>query len=143
MTIAPKTDDSGSMKTTKDRRMATQEATVRGLFNILKALGSERLFAVMPFEFEDKHYRNLKTPHAVDDALGNISYGSGVKALQPLQCLIEERLEKQAKDQSLPPTVVVVITDGDVRTSQPPIPHQSHRITPQQGSSIFQANSDP
>jgi hypothetical protein len=114
------------MQSTSDRRIATQEATVRGLFNILKALGSERLFSVLPFDFEDKHYKDLKTPHAVDGALNAISYRTGLNALKPLQRLIRGHLEKQAKDQSLAPTVVVVITDGDVRKAKPPTPQQSH-----------------
>jgi hypothetical protein len=126
---------------TERARIATQEATVRGLFNIVKALGSERLFAVLPFRFEEKHYGDLKTSHAVEDALKAVGYGSNLNALEPLKRLIRGRLEQQAKDQSLPPTVVVVVTDGDVRIestpSRTPVPPY-HAFDP----NVIKANRD-
>ncbi|RYO83037.1 hypothetical protein DL766_005736 [Monosporascus sp. MC13-8B] len=104
-------DDSRSMRSDGGLAKSTQEATVGGLFDILKDLGSEGLFSIIPFE-EEEHER-IKDAAGVKRALHSIRYGTSAKALKPLEERIIRRLKKQAKKGALPPTVIVVMTDGD------------------------------
>jgi membrane-anchored protein YejM (alkaline phosphatase superfamily) len=95
------------------RRIATLEATVRGLIGILRDLGSDRPFSIVPFE--GAVYNNLPDLTSVNNALRSIKYETNAGALDPLRQRVIRPLESLAKRKSLNPTVVVVVTDGDVR----------------------------
>ena len=105
------------MKTKKEPRIATQEATVRGLFSILRALGSTQPFSIIPFT--GAAHEQLPSLEAVNRALGQLVYQHGPSALGPLQTRVLHPLESLAKEGKLAPTVVVVITDGDVSCVPP------------------------
>lgn len=104
-------DDTGSMTSEKQRR-PTQEATVRGLFSFLKDLGSTQPFLLIPFD--GMMHGQFSSLAEVNRALGGMSYNGSSSALKPLQTRILEPLKGRARRGDLKPTVVVVITDGNV-----------------------------
>lgn len=104
-------DNSGSM-TQEHSRIPTLRATVCGTFRILADLGSDRPFSIIPYTGDS--YKSLGSEADVKQALDSIHYGGGGNASMPLQQTILPLLEDQAKRNQLNPTVVVVITDGDV-----------------------------
>ncbi|KAH0566236.1 hypothetical protein GP486_000357 [Trichoglossum hirsutum] len=108
-------DDSSSM-TTEATRIPTLEASIRGLFRIRTDLGSKRRFSIIPFE--GTVHENLNTGSDLDRALKSLKYNTGASALGPLEKRILGRLGQDAGKKTLYPTVVVVITDGDVSSNQ-------------------------
>jgi hypothetical protein len=107
-----KPDNSGSM-TTGASRIPTLKATVKGLFNILANLGSERQFSIVPFNGQIAQPRSEVDVHR---ALESFEYSTGRNASDSLNADILPQLEDRAAGKRLNPTVVVVITDGDVST---------------------------
>ena len=81
------------MKSTKDERKRTQEATVHGLFKIYQKLGSDCLFSIIPFEGTPTD--NPRDYSAVKRALEEFKYNTGYNALDGLNKCILPKLEGQ------------------------------------------------
>ncbi|RYP05198.1 hypothetical protein DL764_003978 [Monosporascus ibericus] len=93
-------------------RIPTLEATVTRLYRILRDLGSERSFSIIPFKGET--YEDLKSDADVRGALDSLNYNTGASTARPLRNIVIPLLEEEAVNGTLRPTVVVVITDANV-----------------------------
>ena len=104
-------DDSGSM-TTEPSRIETLKASVRGIFKIAKSLSSNTDLSLVPFEGSTAD--GLRSETDMEAALKRIKFNTGATVPEPLQKRILNPLLKAAKAKQLQPTIVSVITDGDV-----------------------------
>ncbi|KAK0706099.1 hypothetical protein B0T26DRAFT_725424 [Lasiosphaeria miniovina] len=77
---------SGESEDKTEPRKATQEATVWGLFSVLRALGSAQPFSLVPFTGAE--HKQLSSLAAVNEVLGRMVYQRGSPALGPLETRI-------------------------------------------------------
>jgi hypothetical protein len=64
--------------------------------------------------FEGPQWENLRTENELENAISTMAFPTGASASKPLETRSLSRLERNATTKTLAPTVVVVITDGDV-----------------------------
>lgn len=100
--------------TVEKSRIPTLNATVRGLFNVQKELGSMRQFNIIPFAGD--FWTDVEESDEVERAIHSFQYGRGGDAVGPLRERILKRLERDANEKALYPSVSVIITDGEVWT---------------------------
>lgn len=93
-------------------RIETLEASVRGIFRIATSLSSDTDVSLVPFEGSAAD--GLRSETVVEAALKRIEYNTSATVPVPLQKKILNPLLKAAKAKQLRPTIVSVITDGDV-----------------------------
>ncbi|OCK75738.1 hypothetical protein K432DRAFT_397027 [Lepidopterella palustris CBS 459.81] len=103
-------DDSASMGS--DTRIPTLEASIRGLFKAARLLNSETQFSV--YTFGGPRWENLRTEPEMEKVVSSLTYQTGEKAAGPLKSRVLQPLLQKASEKKLNPTVVVVITDGDI-----------------------------
>ena len=96
-----------------DTRIATLRSSVRGLFKEARALNPQNSFSL--YTFSSPAWPNLKTESDMERVLSTMTFPTGLGAAQPLEEFILKSLRYQAEQKALKPTVVVIITDGDVR----------------------------
>lgn len=101
-------------------RIETLQASVRGIFKIATTLSSDTYVSLVPFEGHAAP--GLKTEQEMEEALSRIRYSTGGTVPKPLKNRILSPLLQAAQQKQLRPTIVAVITDGDVsRFSVPSI----------------------
>ncbi|KAF7590019.1 hypothetical protein BBP40_003407 [Aspergillus hancockii] len=109
-------DDSGSM-TTEDSRIPTTKDTIRGLYKAAKTLNPDNKFSVRSFEGSD--FDDVATESDLSDIISGMTFDTGANVAVPLRNKILDPLSKAAVEKKLNPTVVVIITDGDLGSSVP------------------------
>ncbi|KAB8079694.1 hypothetical protein BDV29DRAFT_151612 [Aspergillus leporis] len=109
-------DDSGSM-TTEESRIPTTQETIRGLYKAAKTLNPDNKFSVRSFEGSD--YDNVATESDLTDIISSMTFNTGANVAGPLKSKILDPLSLAAAEKKLNPTVVVIITDGDLGSSVP------------------------
>ena len=93
-------------------RIETLEASVRGVFKIATSLSSDTDVSLVPFE--GRAAEGLRSETDMEAALRRIKYDTGANVPRPLQKRILDPLLEAARAKKLRPTIVSVITDGDV-----------------------------
>ncbi|RHZ52838.1 uncharacterized protein CDV56_106333 [Aspergillus thermomutatus] len=109
-------DDSGSM-TTEESRIPTTQETIRGLYKAAKTLNPDNKFSVRSFEGSD--FDNVATESDLAEVISGMTFDTGANVAGPLRNKILDPLSKAAAEKKLNPTVVVIITDGDLGSSVP------------------------
>ena len=95
-----------------DTRSPTLKSIVRGLFKEAHALNPQNSFSLYTFSTPD--WENLKTGPEVESALSTMTFPTSLGAAKPLKDFVLDSLLRKAGQKAFKPTVVVVITDGDV-----------------------------
>jgi hypothetical protein len=109
-------DDSGSM-TSEESRIPTTQKTIKGLYKAAKTLNPDNKFSVCSFEGSD--FNNVATESELTDIISAMTFNTGANVARPLGVKILDPLSKAAVEKKLNPTVVVIITDGDLGSSVP------------------------
>ncbi|PTU18950.1 hypothetical protein P175DRAFT_0503775 [Aspergillus ochraceoroseus IBT 24754] len=104
-------DDSGSM-TTEASRIPTTQETIRSLYKTAKTLNPDNSFSVR--SFEGSNHDNVSSESDLSDVISGMTFNTGASVAAPLRNKILDPLSKAAADKTLNPTVVVIITDGDL-----------------------------
>lgn len=105
------TDDSGSM-TTEESRIPTTQETIKGLYKAAKTLNPANKFSVR--SFEGSEYDNVATESDLTDIISAMTFETGANVAGPLKKKILDPLATAAMERKLNPTIVVIITDGEV-----------------------------
>ncbi|KKK18558.1 hypothetical protein ARAM_006262 [Aspergillus rambellii] len=104
-------DDSGSM-TTEASRIPTTQETIRSLYKTAKTLNPDNSFSVR--SFEGSNHDNVSSESDLSEVISGMTFNTGASVAAPLRNKILDPLSKAAADKTLNPTVVVIITDGDL-----------------------------
>ncbi|KAL4778187.1 hypothetical protein BJX76DRAFT_362969 [Aspergillus varians] len=110
-------DDSRSMR--KDSRITTLQATVRGLFTAARLLNADAKFSIIPFATKAR-WDDVQSDEELEGIIGQMTFNTSARVAEPLaKRVLQPLAEKVSDGESLHPTVVVVITDGDIGVSLP------------------------
>ncbi|KAF7712496.1 Uncharacterized protein PECH_003075 [Penicillium ucsense] len=109
-------DDSGSMNSEESRIPTTQE-TVKGLYKAAKTLNPDNKFSIRSFEGDE--YENVTSETELTDIVSSMTFDTGANVARPLKKKILDPLATAAMENRLNPTIVVIITDGDLGSSVP------------------------
>jgi hypothetical protein len=93
-------------------RIKMLKSSIYGLFEAAHLSNSEVPFSL--HSFEGLTWQNLETKQELNQAISSMKYGSRKDAVQPLYSRVLHPLFQNASRRELSPTVVVVITSGDV-----------------------------
>jgi hypothetical protein len=103
--------------TTEESCIPTTKETIRGLYKAAKTLNPDNKFSVRSIEGSD--FDNVATESDLADVISGMTFSTGANVTRPLKNKILDPLSKAATEKKLNPTVVVIITNGDVF---PPFP---------------------
>ncbi|EPS25575.1 hypothetical protein POX_c03952 [Penicillium oxalicum] len=109
-------DDSGSMNS-EDSRIPTTQETVKGLYKAAKTLNPDNKFSIR--SFEGSEFDNVASETELDDIVSSMTFDTGANVAKPLRKKILEPLATAAMENRLNPTIVVIITDGDLGSTVP------------------------
>lgn len=103
--------------TTEESRIPTTQETIRGLYKAAKTLNPDNKFSVRSFEGSD--FDNVATESDLTNVISGMTFNTSANVAGPLKNKILDPLSTAAVEKKLNPTIVVIITDGDVF---PPFP---------------------
>jgi len=95
-----------------DTRIATTKATIRGLFTAARLLNQDTKFTVR--SFSGPQWENVPTQIDMDSVLNAMVFNTGESLPGPLNARVTTPVLAAASTRVLKPTIVVMITDGDV-----------------------------
>lgn len=98
--------------TTEESRIRTTQETIKGLYKAAKTLNPTNKFSVR--SFEGSEYDNVATESDLTDIISAMTFETGANVAGPLKKKILDPLATAAMEKKLNPTIVVIITDGDV-----------------------------
>lgn len=98
--------------TTEESRIPTTQETIKGLYKAAKTLNPTNKFSVR--SFEGSEYDNVATESDLTDIISAMTFETGANVAGPLKKKILDPLATAAMEKKLNPTIVVIITDGDV-----------------------------
>ncbi|EAW06850.1 uncharacterized protein ACLA_085450 [Aspergillus clavatus NRRL 1] len=107
-------DDSVSMGT-EPTRIPTTQQTIRGLYKAAKLLNPRNHFSLRSFEGAD--FDDVASEKDLADLIAAMTFDTGANVAGPLKQKVLDPLSAAAAGGSLRPTVVVIITDGDLGSS--------------------------
>ena len=96
----------------EDSRIPTPQETVKGLYKAAKTLNPDNKFSIR--SFEGSEFDNVASETELDDIVSSMTFDTGANVAKPLREKILEPLATAAMENRLNPTIVVIITDGDV-----------------------------
>jgi hypothetical protein len=102
---------------TGDTRIPTTKATIRGLFTAARMLNQETKFTVR--SFTGPQWENVPTQLDMDSVLNAMVFNTGESLPGPLNARVTTPMLAAASTRVLKPTIVVMITDGDVSSLSP------------------------
>jgi hypothetical protein len=98
--------------TTESSRIPTTKETIKGLYKAAKTLNPDNKFSIRSFEGSD--FDNVTTESDLTNIVTAMTFETGANVAIPLKNKILGPLATAAMEKKLNPTIVVIITDGDV-----------------------------
>ncbi|KAJ5873521.1 uncharacterized protein N7473_013394 [Penicillium subrubescens] len=124
-------DDSGSM-TSETSRIPTTKDTIKGLYKAAKTLNPDNKFSIR--SFEGSEFDNVTTENDLIGIVSDMTFETGANVAGPLKRKILDPLATAAIEKKLNPTIVVIITDGDLGSSVPEFSAQVNNFKSQLNS---------
>jgi len=90
----------------------TLRAIVKELFKVARRVNSEKRFSLYPSTLTGLKWENLVTEAEIEAAIPAIPGSQGGTVLGVLKTMVLDPLVERARQKTLNPTVVTIITDG-------------------------------
>jgi hypothetical protein len=98
--------------TSETSRIPTTKDTIKGLYTAAKTLNPDNKFSIR--SFEGSEFDNVTTENDLIGIVSDMTFETGANVAGPLKRKILDPLATAAIEKKLNPTIVVIITDGDV-----------------------------